>query len=97
MASVVSVGDDKNIILRARAAEREGKLVAPRIIASGSMVTAPGGHPVGTILYGDVSRFRDVALEVAEDYLARSGRIFDSTISTTPGEVFQWLCADPGP
>lgn len=66
VTSVVSVGDDKNIILTARAAEREGKLVAPRIFASGSIFTAPGGHPVGTILHGEASRFRDIALEVGD-------------------------------
>jgi len=66
VTSVVSVGDDKNIILAARAAERDGTLVAPRIFASGSMFTAPGGHPVGTILHGEVSRFRDIAVEVGD-------------------------------
>lgn len=64
VTSVVSLGDDKNIILTARAAERDGTLVAPRIFASGSVFTAPGGHPVGTILHGEASRFSDMALEV---------------------------------
>lgn len=66
VTSVVSVGDDKSIVLAARAAERDGKLVAPRIFAAGSVFTAPGGHPVGTILHGEASRIHDLALEVSD-------------------------------
>ncbi len=52
VTSVVSVGDDPRKVLAARAAEREDKLVGPRIFAAGSVFTAPGGHPVSTILRG---------------------------------------------
>jgi imidazolonepropionase-like amidohydrolase len=66
VTSVVSVGDDRSIVLAARAAERGGGLVAPRIFAAGSLFTAPGGHPVGTILHGEASRIRDLAIEVSD-------------------------------
>ena len=46
VTSVVSTGDDPQRILAARAAERAGELVGPRIFAAGSVLTAPGGHPV---------------------------------------------------
>ena len=71
VTSVVSVGDDKDIILGARYAEREGTLEAPRIFACGSIFTALGGHPVSTILGGEASRFRDIALEVGDPAEAR--------------------------
>ena len=66
VTSVVSVGDDKRLVLAARAAERRGELVAPRIFAAGSVFTAPGGHPVGTIMHGEAARIRDLAIEVSD-------------------------------
>ena len=64
VTSVVSVGDDKEIILSARAAEADGSLVAPRVYVSGTIFTAPGGHPCSTILHGLAEQFRDLAVEV---------------------------------
>jgi enamidase len=97
VTSVVSVGDDKSIVLAARAAERNGELVAPRIFAAGSVFTAPGGHPVGTILHGEASRIRDLAIEVSdpEDGRRRLRRLVaDDNVdvikviySTIPGNV----------
>ncbi|HEX2047401.1 MAG TPA: amidohydrolase family protein [Acidimicrobiales bacterium] len=66
VTSAVSVGDDPRTILAARAAEREGRLLGPRIFAAGSVFTAPGGHPVGTILHGEAARLRGLAAEVAD-------------------------------
>jgi imidazolonepropionase-like amidohydrolase len=66
VTSVVSVGDDPGRIVAARAAEREGSLVAPRIYAAGSVFTAPGGHPVGTILRGGEARVGALAIEVGD-------------------------------
>ena len=47
VTSVVSVGDDKEIVLSARAREADGSLLAPRVFVSGMIFTAPGGHPCG--------------------------------------------------
>ena len=66
VTSVVSVGDDPSTVLAARASEREGTLLGPRIFAAGSVFTAPGGHPVGTILHGEAARLRGLAIEVAD-------------------------------
>ena len=52
VTSVVSVGDDKEVILSARAREADGSLLAPRVFASGTIFAAPGGHPCSTILHG---------------------------------------------
>ena len=71
VTSVVSVGDDPRSVLAARAAEREDRLLGPRIFAAGSVFTAPGGHPVGTILHGEAARLRDLAIEVDDPVEAR--------------------------
>jgi imidazolonepropionase-like amidohydrolase len=66
VTSAVSLGDDKTSVLAARSAERAGTLVGPRIFTAGSVFTAPGGHPVGTIMHGEASRIRDLAIEVGD-------------------------------
>ena len=66
VTSVVSVGDDPATVLAARAAERNGSLLGPRVFAAGSLFTAPGGHPVGTILHGEAARLRGLAIEVGD-------------------------------
>jgi imidazolonepropionase-like amidohydrolase len=71
VTSVVSVADEKNIVLAARAAERSAALTAPRIFAAGPAMTAPGGHPVATILHGELGRFRNAAVEVSDPTEAR--------------------------
>jgi imidazolonepropionase-like amidohydrolase len=65
ITSVVSVGDPKDLVLAARASERDGRLRAPRIVAAGPTLTAPGGHPVATILHGEPGRFRNLAIEIS--------------------------------
>ena len=50
ITSVVSVADELDLVLVARAAERDGDVTAPRVFAAGPALTAPGGHPVTTIL-----------------------------------------------
>ncbi|MDQ4091828.1 MAG: hypothetical protein M3163_16260 [Actinomycetota bacterium] len=62
----MSVADEKHIVLTARAAEQAGDLTAPRIFAAGPCLTAPGGHPVATILRGELGRFRNAAVEVGD-------------------------------
>jgi len=97
VTSVVSVGDDKEIILSARAAESGGSLVAPRVYVSGTIFTAPGGHPCSTILHGLAEQFRDLAVEVDDpaDGRARVRRLVIEdevdlvkvVYSTIPGDV----------
>ena len=71
VTSVVSVGDDPRRILAARAAERAGALVGPRVFAAGGVFTAPGGHPVSTILRGGAAPVGDLAIEVGDPAEAR--------------------------
>src|SRR5918997_2424884 len=71
VTSVVSVGDDPRTVLAARTAERAGGLLGPRIFAAGSVFTAPGGHPVGTILHGEAARLEGLAIEVGDVVEAR--------------------------
>ena len=97
VTSVVSVGDDKEIILSARAAEVDGTIVAPRVYVSGTIFTAPGGHPCSTILHGLAEQFRDLAVEVDDpaDGRARVRRLVTEdevdlvkvVYSTIPGDV----------
>ena len=99
VTSVVSVGDDKEIILSARAREADGSLLAPRVFVSGTIFTAPGGHPCSTILHGHAAQFRGLAIEVDEptDSRDRLRRLVaDDGIdlvkvvySTIPGDVPQ--------
>jgi imidazolonepropionase-like amidohydrolase len=71
VTSVLDIGDDPGTTVAARAAEREGTLIGPRIFAAGSVFTAPGGHPVGTILRNEAARVGELAIEVAEPVEAR--------------------------
>jgi imidazolonepropionase-like amidohydrolase len=97
VTSVVSVGDDKEIILSARARETDGSLVAPRVFASGTIFTAPGGHPCSTILHGHAANFRDLAIEIDDPMDGRnclSRLVTDDAVdlvkviySTIPGDV----------
>lgn len=53
ITAVYDAGNDPDFIFGLRARERDGSLVAPRIFASGGVVTAPGGHgggPGGTLI-----------------------------------------------
>ena len=64
VTSVVSTGDDPQRMITARAAERAGELVGPRIFAAGSILTAPGGHPLNTLMHGYASDLGDLAVGV---------------------------------
>jgi imidazolonepropionase-like amidohydrolase len=74
VTSVVSTGDDPQRMIAARAAERAGELVGPRIFAAGSVLTAPGGHPVGTLMHGDAIGVGALAVEL-EDPDAATGHV----------------------
>ena len=71
VTSVVSIGDDPSTTVAARSAEHEGVLLGPRIFAAGSLFTAPGGHPVGTILRNESVRVGELAIEVGDPAEAR--------------------------
>ncbi len=45
--SIFDAGNDPDFILALRARERSGALTSPRIFATGSLVTVPGGHGGG--------------------------------------------------
>ena len=71
VTSAVSIGDDPSATVAARSAEHDGALLGPRIFAAGSLFTAPGGHPVGTILRNEAVRVGDLAIEVGDPAEAR--------------------------
>jgi imidazolonepropionase-like amidohydrolase len=64
VTSVVSTGDDAQRMIAARAAERAGELLGPRIFAAGRVLTAPGGHPINTLMHGYASDLGDLAVGV---------------------------------
>lgn len=74
VTSVVSTGDDPRRMSAARAAERAGKLVGPRIFAAGSILTAPGGHPINTLMHGYTSDMGDLAVGV-DDPATATGHV----------------------
>src|SRR5579862_849550 len=45
--TVLDLGNDPDFIFRLRDLERSGKIVAPRLLAAGGVVTYPGGHGGG--------------------------------------------------
>jgi len=44
VTSIYDAGNDPDVIFSLRERERSGEITAPRIFATGSIVTAPGGH-----------------------------------------------------
>jgi imidazolonepropionase-like amidohydrolase len=64
VTSVVSTGDDPQRIIAARAAERSGELLAPRIFAAGSILTSAGGHPINTLMQGQDRDLGDLAIGI---------------------------------
>jgi enamidase len=53
VTTIRSAGDHYPHIIRLRDKIADGKLSGPRIFAVGPMITAPGGHPAGTIYKGN--------------------------------------------
>jgi imidazolonepropionase-like amidohydrolase len=47
ITAIFDAGNDPDFILALRQREREGEIVAPRIFATGPLVTVPGGHGGG--------------------------------------------------
>jgi imidazolonepropionase-like amidohydrolase len=44
VTSIYDAGNDPDVILPLRSAERSGQIAAPRIFCTGSLLTCPGGH-----------------------------------------------------
>lgn len=72
VTSVVSTGDVPSEIFQAREAERTDQLRAPRIFAAGPVLTAPGGHPLGTVFRDHPAIAADMVREVDSVEAARS-------------------------
>ena len=53
VATIRSAGDHYPHIIRLRDKTAAGRLLGPRIFAPGPTITAPGGHPAGTIYEGN--------------------------------------------
>ena len=59
VTSIYDAGNNPDFIFALRARERSGEIVAPRIFATGSVVTAPGGHGGrGAVTVEDFARDR---------------------------------------
>jgi enamidase len=66
-----SAGDHYPHIIRLRDKIAAGKLVGPRIFAPGPTITAPGGHPAGTIYKGNRYIIKNATRQIAEVSSAR--------------------------
>ncbi len=69
ITTVYDAGNNADFIFDMRARERAGSLVAPRIFASGGVVTAPGGHGGG--LSGTLIDAWPAAIPLLDAHLAR--------------------------
>jgi imidazolonepropionase-like amidohydrolase len=59
VTSIYDAGNDPEVIFPLRDKERSGEIVAPRIFATGAVVTAPGGHgSEGAVTVEDFARDR---------------------------------------
>ena len=59
VTTIYDAGNNPDFIFALRAQERSGEIVAPRIFATGSVVTAPGGHGGrGAVTVEDFARDR---------------------------------------
>jgi imidazolonepropionase-like amidohydrolase len=59
VTTIYDAGNDADVIFALREKERSGEIVAPRIFATGAIVTAPGGHGgEGAVTVEDFARDR---------------------------------------
>ncbi len=66
VTTIRSAGDHYPHIIRLRDKIAAGKLSGPRIFAPGPTITAPGGHPAGTIYKGNRYIIRNATRQIAE-------------------------------
>jgi enamidase len=71
VTTIRSAGDHYPHIIRLRDKIAAGKLVGPRIFAPGPTITAPGGHPAGTIYKGNRYIIKNATRQIAEVSSAR--------------------------
>ena len=71
VTTIRSAGDHYPHIIRLRDKIAAGKLSGPRIVAPGPTITAPGGHPAGTIYKGNRYIVEHAVRQVADVNTAR--------------------------
>ena len=71
VTTIRSAGDHYPHIIRLRDKIAAGKLSGPRIFASGPTITAPGGHPAGTIYKGNRYIVENATRQIADTNNAR--------------------------
>ena len=76
VTSIYDAGNDPEVIFSLRDQERAGAIVAPRIFATGAVVTAPGGHGgQGAVGVEDFARDR----EKLDEHIARKPDVLKIT------------------
>lgn len=71
VTTIRSAGDHYPHIIRLRDKIAAGKLSGPRIFAPGPTITAPGGHPAGTIYKGNRYIIKNAVRQIADINNAR--------------------------
>ena len=71
VTTIRSAGDHYPHIIRLRDKIAAGKLSGPRIFAPGPIITAPGGHPAGTIYKGNRYIVQNAVRQIADVNAAR--------------------------
>ena len=71
VTTIRSAGDHYPHIIRLRDKIAAGKLLGPRIFAPGPTITAPGGHPAGTIYKGNRYIIENAVRQIADVNSAR--------------------------
>jgi len=71
LTTIRSAGDHYPHIIRLRDKIAAGSLSGPRIFASGPTITAPGGHPAGTIYKGNRYIIENAVRQIADVKTAR--------------------------
>ena len=71
VTTIRSAGDHYPHIIRLRDKIASGKLSGPRIFAPGPIITAPGGHPAGTIYKGNRYIVENAVRQIADVNTAR--------------------------
>jgi imidazolonepropionase-like amidohydrolase len=71
VTTIRSGGDHYPHIIRLRDKIAAGKLSGPRIFAPGPTITAPGGHPAGTIYKGNRYIIENATRQIADVNIAR--------------------------
>ena len=71
VTTIRSAGDHYPNIIKLRDKTAAGKLSGPRIFAPGPTITAPGGHPAGTIYKGNRYIIKNATRQIADVNIAR--------------------------